>query len=181
MSWTSGGWCNNATQIVSPNFDERPQGIQPEVLIIHSISLPPGKYTGPGVEQLFTNRLNAAHDPYYQQIQSLRVSCHFFIRRDGELIQFVSTHHRAWHCGESSCLGRNRVNDFSIGVELEGLDNSEFEQVQYERLVELTKALQRAFPLITQANILGHQHIAPARKTDPGIGFNWYTYFSLLH
>ena len=174
------GWVDQAKKIASVNFDKRPQGSQPEVFIIHSISLPPGKYSGCGVEQLFTNNLNLSEDPYYQQIQGLKVSCHFFIRRDGELIQFVATQKRAWHCGASTCLGRDKVNDFSIGVELEGLDNSEFEQSQYDMLIKLTQCLQQAYPLITNDRIFGHQHIAPGRKTDPGSGFNWYYYLSSL-
>ncbi len=174
------GWIEQAKQIVSPNYDERPQGCQPEVFIIHSISLPPGKFSGSGVEQLFTNQLNPADDPYYQQIQGLRVSCHFFIRRDGELIQFVATEKRAWHCGVSTCLGRERVNDFSIGVELEGLDNCEFKQVQYDTLIKLTHSLQNTYSTISNDHIFGHQHIAPGRKTDPGSGFDWYYYLSSL-
>ena len=174
------GWVDQARQIVSPNFDERPQGCRPEAFIIHSISLPPGKFSGCGVEQLFTNKLNPAGDPYFQQIQGLRVSCHFFIRRNGELIQFVGTDKRAWHCGVSVCLGRQCVNDFSIGVELEGLDNSEFEGAQYDSLIALTRGLQISYPAITNNQIFGHQHIAPGRKTDPGSGFDWYYYLSSL-
>ncbi len=173
-------WIDQARQVVSPNFDDRPQGCQPEVFIIHSISLPPGKFLGTGVEQLFTNQLNPLEDPYYQLIQDLKVSCHFFIRRGGELIQFVATDRRAWHCGVSACLGRQAVNDFSIGVELEGLDNYEFEKAQYETLIALTQCLQAAYPVISNDHIFGHQHIAPGRKTDPGSGFDWYYYLSSL-
>jgi len=174
------GWINTANQILCPNIDERPSGAKPEALIIHSISLPPGKFGGPGVEQLFTNNLDPQEDPYYQQIQGLKVSCHFFIRRDGELMQFVATEKRAWHCGESICLGRTRVNDFSVGIELEGLDNGAFEDEQYETLLELTRCLQAHYPEITNKNIFGHQHIAPTRKTDPGVGFDWNYYLTSL-
>ncbi len=174
------GWLDFARKVESPNFDARPIAVEPQVLIIHCISLPPGKFTGQGVEQLFTNKLNPSADPYYQQIQGLKVSCHFFIRRSGEIIQFVATDKRAWHCGESTCLGRPRVNDFSIGVELEGLDNIEFDQAQYDQLIELTRCLQTTYPQILNDHIFGHQHIAPARKTDPGMSFDWYYYLSTL-
>lgn len=158
----------------------RPAGVDVEVLIIHSISLPPGRFSGPGVEQLFTNALDPADDPYYQQISRLKVSSHFFIRRDGELVQFVSTLNRAWHCGTSSCFGRQNVNDFSIGIELEGLDNRCFEQLQYQTLTGLTRCLQTHYNAITTANIFGHQHVSPDRKTDPGSGFDWCDYLSSL-
>jgi len=174
------GWLQSACRVESPNFDDRPAGISAEVLIIHSISLPPGKFSGPGVEQLFTNSLNPADDPYYHQLGGLKVSSHFFIRRDGELVQFVSTQKRAWHCGLSYCLGKTGVNDFSIGVELEGLDNSCFKDVQYQTLLSLTKSLQRLYPSIANKNIFGHQHISPGRKADPGCGFDWYYYLSSL-
>ena len=174
------GWLQSARRVDSPNFDDRPSGSKPEVLIIHSISLPPGKFSGPGVEQLFTNTLNPEDDPYYKQLIGLKVSSHFFIRRDGELVQYVSTQKRAWHCGLSSCLGKARVNDFSIGVELEGLDNCKFEEVQYQTLLTLTKSLQMNYPVIDSKNIFGHQHISPGRKSDPGCGFDWYYYLSSL-
>ena len=174
------GWLQSARRVESPNFDDRPAACAPEVLIIHSISLPPGKFSGPGVEQLFTNRLNPVCDPYYPQLSGLRVSSHFFLRRDGELVQYVSTSKRAWHCGLSTCQGRQSVNDFSIGVELEGLDNSFFEDVQYQELLSLTICLQKHYPAIKNKNIFGHQHIAPGRKADPGSGFDWYYYLSSL-
>ena len=174
------GWLNSCSRVESPNYDDRPSGSSAEVLIIHSISLPPGKFNGPGVEQLFTNNLNPAEDPYYQQLQGLKVSSHFFVRRDGRLIQFVSTEKRAWHCGISTCHGRQGVNDFSIGVELEGLDNSQFEDVQYKTLLDLTKAIQINYPAIINKNIFGHQHISPGRKMDPGCGFDWHYYLSSL-
>lgn len=174
------GWLQSACKIESPNFDDRPAGTSAQVLIIHSISLPPGKFSGPGVEQLFTNSLNLADDPYYHQLGRLKVSSHFFIRRDGELVQFVSTLKRAWHCGLSSCLGKTSVNDFSIGIELEGLDYSCFKIAQYQTLLSLTKCLLRHYPSIANKDIYGHQHISPGRKTDPGCGFDWNYYLSSL-
>lgn len=174
------GWLQSARRVDSPNFDDRPAGDEPEVLVIHSISLPPGRFSGPGVEQLFTNRLNPEDDPYYRLVDGLKVSCHFFIRRTGELVQFVPTCKRAWHCGLSFCLGRQSVNNFSIGVELEGLDNAPFERVQYQNLVNLTKSIQARYPAIVNQHIFGHQHIAPGRKSDPGCGFDWYYYLSTL-
>ena len=177
---SNSGWLQCARRVDSPNYDDRPAGSSPEVFIIHSISLPPGKFSGPAVERLFTNRLNPDDDPYFNQLTGLKVSSHFFIRRDGELVQFVSTLKRAWHCGLSYCLGRHRVNDFSIGVELEGLDNCAFEQDQYHTLLRLTKSLQHNYPAIVCKNIFGHQHISPGRKADPGSGFDWYYYLSSL-
>ena len=174
------GWLPTARRVDSPNFDCRPAGSIPEVLIIHAISLPPGHFSGLGVEQLFTNALDPDDDPYYKQIAGLKVSSHFFIRRSGELIQFVSARNRAWHCGLSYCLGRQQVNDFSIGVELEGLDNAPFETQQYITLLDLTKSIQAQYPAIIGANIFGHQHISPGRKSDPGSGFDWHYYLSSL-
>lgn len=158
--------------IPSPNFDERPAG-DIDLLVIHNISLPPDEFGGDGVERLFTNTLDAEAHPYYPAIAGLKVSAHFFIRRDGRLIQFVPCSERAWHAGVSSWQGRGRCNDFSIGIELEGCDTLPFTDPQYETLHELTQALRAAYPL---RGIAGHSDIAPGRKTDPGPHFDWLRY-----
>lgn len=164
------GRLNVARQIASPNCDEREAGTQIDLVVIHNISLPPGEFGGDGVIDLFTNRLNPAEHPYYQTIHQLRVSAHFFIRRDGELIQFVPCGKRAWHAGVSSWRGRERCNDFSIGIELEGDDATPFEDAQYEMLTLLLQALKQAYRI---AGVVGHSDIAPGRKTDPGPCFDW--------
>jgi AmpD protein len=148
-----------------------------ELLVIHHISLPPGKFGGKGIVELFTNRLNPAAHPYYAAIAGMKVSAHFLIRRGGELIQFVPCAKRAWHAGESSWKGKARCNDFSIGVELEGTGEVTFTGVQYRRLVALTRALTMRYPI---ADIAGHSDIAPGRKTDPGPSFDWARYRALL-
>jgi len=157
----------------SPNCDNRPAQMQPEVLIIHAISLPPGEFGGPAIDQLFTNCLDPEAHSYFREISSLEVSAHLLIRRNGELIQYVPCMRRAWHAGVSMCEGRERVNDFSIGIELEGSDEQEFEAVQYDVLVEITKLLMQEFPSIRPDRIYGHAEIAPGRKTDPGPFFDW--------
>lgn len=161
--------------IESPNCDERQTGSQPEAIIMHCISLPPGDYSGTAVIDFFTNQLDRSADDYFQQIGHLSVSAHFYIRRDGELIQFVPTHKRAWHAGESVCLGKPGVNDFSIGIELEGLDTDSdgFSQAQYKVLRELLACLRSAYPSIEGNNIFAHSDIAPGRKPDPGPYFDW--------
>ena len=164
------GWIQQARCVPSPNCDERSEGVQPELLVIHNISLPPYRYGGKGVEQLFTNRLNPAEHPFYATIDGLRVSSHFFIRRNGELVQCVSVHRRAWHAGVSRWQGRERCNDFSIGVELEGCDFEPFSAAQYGMLTALANTLKAALPLRAMT---GHEHIAPGRKTDPGPFFDW--------
>lgn len=164
------GWLRGVKRIVSPNHDARPEGERISLVVIHAISLPPDCFGGPGVVELFTNSLDPAVDPYYASIHHLRVSAHFFIRRDGELIQFVPTEARAWHAGVSVWRGRERCNDFSLGIELEGCDSKPFEAVQYEVLNRLLKRLSRRYPGI---EIAGHSHIAPGRKTDPGPCFDW--------
>ena len=166
-----------AQQIESPNYNERPSGQQPELLVIHSISLPPGEYGGPAIEQLFTNCLPADGHPYFQGIHQLRVSSHLLIRRDGALVQFVPFDRRAWHAGQSCWQGRENCNDFSIGIELEGTDDSAFESAQYQVLADTVRALMDAYPGLSCEHITGHSDIAPGRKTDPGTGFDW----SLLH
>ena len=163
--------------IASPNFDPRPEGMAVELLVIHNISLPPQQYGGSGIVELFTNRLNPDEHPYYREIHHLRVSAHFLIRRDGELLQFVQCDQRAWHAGLSSWQGRERCNDFSIGIELEGSDFDTFTDAQYRVLTALTLALQQHYPL---KDIQGHSDIAPGRKTDPGPYFDWQRYRSKL-
>ena len=155
-----------------PNHDERPPGERVCLIVVHAISLPPDQFGGPGVEQLFTNTLDPAAHPYYATIAHLRVSAHYFIRRDGETIRFVDPDRRAWHAGVSCWNGRERCNDFSIGIELEGCDTQPFEPVQYERLAALIAALRQRYPIEA---VVGHSDIAPGRKTDPGPYFDWVT------
>jgi len=154
----------------SPNCDERPAGVALELLVVHNISLPPGEFGGDGIIDLFMNRLDPSAHPYYATIAQLRVSAHFLVRRDGELIQFVPCAKRAWHAGASAWRGRSRCNDFSVGVELEGADDQPFADIQYAELAPLITALQRAYGAL---EIVGHSDIAPARKTDPGPCFDW--------
>ena len=156
--------------VASPNQDERPGAEQPTLLVVHSISLPPGEYGGDAVERFFTNCLDPAAHPYFREICHLKVSSHFLVRRDGALVQFVPTERRAWHAGASRWRGRERCNDFSIGVELEGLDDAPFEAPQYESLVALVRALRARHPL---RDLAAHSDIAPGRKTDPGACFDW--------
>ncbi|EGF33861.1 N-acetylmuramoyl-L-alanine amidase [Oxalobacteraceae bacterium IMCC9480] len=170
------GWCAQAQQLRSPNCDVRADGVAIDLLVIHNISLPPGQYGGPYIAQLFTNTLDCDAHPYFDQLRALRVSSHFVIRRDGSLQQFVSTLQRAWHAGVSQFGERQRCNDFSIGIELEGCDTEPFADAQYTRLCQLSRALQQAHPLLA---VTGHEHIAPGRKTDPGACFDWLGYRTL--
>ena len=164
------GRANLARQVRSPNFDARPAGTPVTLIVVHGVSLPPGKFGGDAIIRLFTNRLDPARHPYYATIADLRVSAHFVIRRDGALLQFVSCDDRAWHAGVSSWQGRERCNDFSIGVELEGADHVPYASAQYALLARLIKALSRRYPI---AAVAGHSDIAPGRKTDPGESFDW--------
>ena len=168
-AWSQ-GWYAPARQVPSPNFGPRPAKACIDLLVVHSISLPPGVYGGPEVEQLFTNHLDWDAHPYFHAIRGVQVSAHFLIRRDGELVQFVSCEDRAWHAGVSSYRGRGNCNDDSIGVELEGLEGDTFTTAQYQSLTQLVQALARQYPL---AHMAGHEHIAPGRKLDPGPGFQW--------
>jgi AmpD protein len=165
-----GGWLGQARHCPSPNFGPRPGGAAIDLIVVHSISLPPGVFGGPEVEQLFTNQLDWDAHPYFEQIRGMQVSSHFLIRRDGELVQFVSTIDRAWHAGASEWCGRHDCNDFSIGVELEGLEGDLFDVAQYQRLAQLCAWLRQHHQI---QHIAGHEHIAPGRKQDPGPGFNW--------
>ncbi len=167
------GFVESAQQFYSPNYDQRPPGVAPEVIIIHAISLPPGQYGGNEIIDLFCNRLDPDGHPYFQNLIGLKVSAHLLVRRDGQVIQFVSLMDRAWHAGRSVCLGRSAVNDFSIGIELEGCDEDCFEPIQYDQLNELINLIIGRFPKISRSNIFGHSEIAPGRKTDPGPHFDW--------
>ena len=156
--------------MISPNCDERPTGARVELVVIHNISLPPGEFGGPWIEDLFMNRLNPAAHPYFAGIAAMKVSAHYLIRRDGEVIQFVDTDKRAWHAGVSSWRGRERVNDFSIGIEMEGADDQPFEDAQYLALNDLLARLHARYGKLP---LVGHSDIAPGRKTDPGPCYDW--------
>jgi AmpD protein len=171
------GWLSGVRKIASPNFDRRPPAIAIDLLVIHNISLPPDQFGGPSIVNFFTNQLDTELHPYFVQLKDVRVSSHFLIRRNGELVQFVPCARRAWHAGVSSWQGRGRCNDFSIGIELEGSDSVPFTDFQYAALVRLTRRLQRAYPI---RSIAGHSDIAPVRKTDPGPYFDWERYRASL-
>jgi AmpD protein len=173
------GWLSEVKRVESPHCDARPGNESPSLLVVHNISLPPGQFGGPYVDQLFTGTLRPGDDPFFEQIYQLRVSAHCLIRRDGEIVQYVPFHHRAWHAGVSQFNGRERCNDFSIGIELEGTDNLAYTDAQYHRLADLTCLLMRHYP-ITPARITGHSDIAPDRKTDPGTAFLWHYYRQLI-
>ncbi len=165
-----GGWYRFARRLASPNFGPRPNSLAVDLIVLHSISLPPGDFDNGNVQRLFTNQLDWDAHPYFQGIRDLRVSAHFFIARSGALWQFVSCDDKAWHAGRSSFGGRDNCNDYSIGIELEGLEGDRFETPQYETLSSLCAALMDARPI---HHIVGHEHIAPGRKQDPGPGFDW--------
>ncbi len=167
--WTD-GWYTLARRIESPNYGARPQDAVVNLVVVHSISLPPGQYGGDQVQALFTNQLDWDAHPYFQSIRGLQVSSHFFIARNGAVWQFVSGDDRAWHAGASSFQGRDNCNDFSIGIELEGLEGDTFEEAQYAALGTLCLALRQNYPI---SFVVGHEHIAPGRKQDPGKGFDW--------
>lgn len=158
------------TVFLSPHCDDRPPGTKVELLVIHNIALPPGEYGGPWIDDLFMGRLDPAAHPYFEEIAGLKVSSHFLIRRDGALIQYVPVEKRAWHAGASSWKGRERCNDFSIGVELEGSDDVPFAEPQYETLARLAKSLFERYGTL---DVAGHSDISPGRKTDPGPWFDW--------
>lgn len=167
------GWLQQAERHPSPNQDDRPDGADIALVIVHGISLPPGHFGGDGIDRLFTNRLDPSSHPYYREIAELRVSAHLLIRRDGQLIQYVPFHRRAWHAGVSSHRGRERCNDFSVGIELEGTDDTPYRPVQYRRLARVIAALGSVHPGIRCEEAVGHCHVAPGRKTDPGPAFRW--------
>lgn len=174
------GLIKPARFVPTEHCDEREDPRDISLLVIHNISLPPKQFGGPYIDQLFTGTLNPADHPYFEDIAALRVSSHFLIRRNGELVQYVPLHKRAWHAGVSSFEGREKCNDFSIGIELEGADDVPYEEAQYQVLAGVSKVILKAYPQITPERITGHSDIAPGRKTDPGPAFDWNYYRQLL-
>ena len=174
--WTA-GWLQGARRLDSPNFGPRPAQAQVDLIVVHSISLPPGQYGGDEVQRLFTNRLDCDAHPYFERLRGLQVSSHFYVRRNGEVWQFVSTLERAWHAGASHYRGRDNCNDDSVGIELEGLEGERFEDAQYDSLARVCSAVAAAHPI---EHVAGHEHVAPGRKQDPGPGFDWGRLQSLL-
>jgi AmpD protein len=174
------GLLEGARQVLSPHRDARPAGVAADLIVLHGISLPPGEFGGPWIEQLFNGRLPPDVHPYFREIQGMRVSSHVLVRRDGELVQFVPFHERAWHAGVSEYLGRAASNDFSIGIEFEGTDEMPYEPAQYEAGAGLIRALLAAYPALDAGRIVGHSDIAPGRKTDPGQAFDWARLRELL-
>lgn len=166
-------WFAGVQRLPSPNHDQRPAGITPDLLVIHGISLPPGIFAGDAIDRLFTNRLDPTAHPYFLQLEGLRVSSHLLIRRDGAVTQYVGLKQRAWHAGVSSFEGRPRCNDYSIGIELEGTDDIPYTDAQYRVLQAVAVELRAAFPRIGPARAVGHADVAPGRKTDPGPAFDW--------
>jgi AmpD protein len=167
-------------QVLSPHFDTRPAGVLPELLVVHGISLPPGEFGGPWIDRLFTGTLPADGHPYFRDVVARRVSSHALIRRDGQIVQYVPFGERAWHAGQSTYRGRGSCNDFSIGIELEGTDDTPYADAQYEALAALIAALLAVYPSLTREAIAGHSDIAPGRKTDPGPSFDWPRLRALL-
>ena len=170
-----------AKQVPSPNCDQWPTECQPELIILHGISLPPGQFGGSAIDELFTNRLDPSVHPYFAQICNIQVSSHLLVRRDGTLVQYVPLNMRAWHAGESFWNGRERCNDFSIGIELEGTDEMPYEDVQYATLAELILAICQSLPSLASGEVIGHCHVSPGRKTDPGPHFDWARFRRELH
>jgi AmpD protein len=177
---TATGLLIGARQVLSPHLDGRPPGTVADLLVLHGISLPPGEFQGPWIDRLFTGSLPATGHPYFAQIADARVSAHVLIRRSGELVQYVPFDRRAWHAGASQFEGRTACNDFSIGIEFEGTDDSRYEEAQYTAAAELLRALLRAYPALTPHRVVGHSDIAPGRKTDPGELFDWVKMRALL-
>ena len=173
-------WLDQASRLDSPNFGERPAADDISLIVVHNISLPPGEFGGPHIDELFTNRLNPDAHPYFASIAGLEVSSHFLIRRDGAVRQYVACDQRAWHAGRSQWRERENCNDFAIGIELEGTDDSPYTDDQYQQLAALVTALRRAYPAIAADAIVGHCDIAPGRKTDPGPAFDWTRLARLL-
>lgn len=167
------GLIDIARQVPSPNFDERPDNCRPELIVIHNISLPPGEFGGSAIDAFFTNKLNAAAHPYFAEISNMRVSAHVLIERDGRIVQYVPFTKRAWHAGASCYNGRTACNDFSVGIELEGTDDLPYTDSQYRQLAALIDALLIAYPGLSAERMVGHSDIAPGRKTDPGVSFDW--------
>jgi AmpD protein len=167
------GWYAAARRVPSPNCDDRPAGVAADLVVLHGISLPPGEFGGPWIDALFTNTLPPGAHPYFAGVASLEVSAHALVRRDGEVVQYVPFQRRAWHAGVSSWQGRERCNDYSVGIELEGTDATPYESAQYAALARLLAALMRAYPALSPARLVGHSDVAPGRKTDPGVSFDW--------
>ena len=167
-------------QVLSPHCDARPAGTVPELLVVHGISLPPGEFGGPWIDRLFTGTLSPEAHPYFREIAATRVSAHALIRRDGAIVQYVPFGERAWHAGASQYRGRESCNDFSIGVELEGTDDTPYAEAQYQQLAALAAALLAAYASLSSEHIVGHSDIAPGRKTDPGAAFDWPRFRALL-
>ena len=170
MAWRAGGWLSGVRQVLSPNQGARPESATISLIVVHAISLPPESFGGDWVEQFFVNRLDPAAHPYFAEISGLRVSAHFYVRRSGRVVQFVGCDRRAWHAGQSSWQGVDNCNDYSVGIELEGCDGQPFTAEQYAALEQLIEALRRRYPIEA---VVGHCHIAPGRKTDPGPCFDW--------
>jgi N-acetyl-anhydromuramoyl-L-alanine amidase len=168
-AWQQGWWLRAARRH-SPNFGPRPLGAAVELVVVHSISVPPGVYGGDAIERLFANRLEPSGHPCFEPLRDLQVSAHLLVRRDGQVLQFVSCDDRAWHAGASRWAGRDNCNDWSVGIELEGLEGEVFEAAQYEALARILRALARRYPV---AQVVGHEHVAPGRKGDPGAAFDW--------
>ncbi len=175
-----GNWVNGARRLLSPNCDDRPADRVISLIVVHSISLPPGEYGAGWVDDLFCNRLDANAHPYFAGIANLKVSSHVLIRRDGEMVQYVPFSRRAWHAGQSSYCGRSACNDYAIGIELEGQDDEAYETIQYQQLADLIRTLRGQYPDIPNDAVVGHYEIAPGRKTDPGAAFDWAYLNSLL-
>jgi N-acetyl-anhydromuramoyl-L-alanine amidase len=167
------GWLEGARRVESPNSDDRPPGVEPDLIVVHGISLPPGRFGDGWIDRFFLNELPAAADPYFATIADLKVSAHALVARDGALTQYVSFNRRAWHAGNSLYCGRTACNDFSVGIELEGTDDVPYDAAQYEELAKVICALRRVYPSLRAAEVVGHSDIAPGRKTDPGASFDW--------
>ncbi|MCB1776692.1 MAG: 1,6-anhydro-N-acetylmuramyl-L-alanine amidase AmpD [Candidatus Competibacteraceae bacterium] len=174
------GWLDTVQRVDSPNSDERPAHCAIDLIVVHGISLPPGEFGGPWIDALFTNTLDPTLHPYFASIAGLRVSAHLLIRRDGGVTQYVSFNRRAWHAGESRYAGRRQCNDFSIGIELEGVDDHPYDDRQYPMLTAVIRALWKAYPTLLPDRLAGHADIAPSRKTDPGPAFDWQRLRRLL-
>ena len=179
-AWLKNGWLGGVRKCFSPNFDARPPNEKIDLLVVHNISLPPGLFGTQSVEAFFSNCLDATCHDYFRDIEALRVSAHFYVRRTGELSQFVSTDQRAWHAGVSEYVGRTKCNDFSIGVEVEGCDDVPYTFAQYRALAQLSTRIMEQYPAITASRITGHENIAPGRKTDPGPAFDWAFFHEML-
>jgi N-acetyl-anhydromuramoyl-L-alanine amidase len=174
------GLLEGVRQVLSPHFDARPAGVAPDLIVMHGISLPPGKFGGAWIDQLFTGSLPRTGHPYFAEIHGMRVSSHLLVRRDGELVQYVPFQMRAWHAGASQYEGRSACNDFSIGIEMEGADEVPYEAVQYAAAAKAINALLGAYPTLAESRIVGHSDVAPGRKTDPGVAFDWVALRGLI-